>query len=283
MELKIVSGCSGAGKSVALRVLEDLGYYCVDNLPVVLLPQFISTQPTGNNKVAVSIDIRNMPADPAEITRVLAQLPDDLDIDVFFLDAENKELIKRFSETRRLHPLSKENLTLEQSIVREKELLLPLKERADRVIDSTGHSVHNLSESVRNLILGRSSKDLVIVFESFGFKHGLPSDADFVYDVRFLPNPHWEPSLRPLTGLDEPVKLYLSAQSEVSMLIAQIKGFLEFWLPALENNNRSYLTVAIGCTGGQHRSVYIAQHLADYFQSTGQQVQIRHRTLEKQQ
>ncbi len=280
MQLKIVSGRSGSGKSVALRVLEDLGYYCVDNLPVNLLPQFVNAQTDDSSHIAVSIDIRNMPADPDEIAQTLAKLPADLDVDIFFLDADDKELVKRFSETRRLHPLSKNNLSLEQAIEKEKQLLTPLKERADKVINTSTHSVHDLSEAVRSLVLGRTSRDLVMVFESFGFKHGLPSDADYVFDVRFLPNPHWDPSLRPLTGLDEPVKMFLAAEQDVAMLIAQIKSFLESWLPALEKNNRSYLTVAIGCTGGQHRSVYIAQYLADYFKSNGQQVQIRHRTLE---
>ncbi|MDD1782221.1 RNase adapter RapZ [Enterovibrio sp. ZSDZ35] len=280
MQLKIVSGRSGSGKSVALRVLEDMGYYCVDNLPVTLLPQFVAEQIGDDSQIAVSIDIRNMPDDPDEISHTLAKLPKDLDIDLFFLDADDKELVKRFSETRRLHPLSRNNLTLEQAIEQEKHLLTPLKERADKVINTSNHSVHDLSEAVRSLVLGRSNRDLVMVFESFGFKHGLPSDADYVFDVRFLPNPHWEPALRPLTGLDEPVKMFLASEQDVAMLIAQIKSFLESWLPALEKNNRSYLTVAIGCTGGQHRSVYIAQFLADYFAANGQQVQIRHRTLE---
>lgn len=280
MQLKIVSGRSGSGKSVALRVLEDLGYYCVDNLPVNLLPQFLAAQDGKDSQIAVSIDIRNMPADPDEITDTLAKLPNDVDIDIFFLDADDAVLIKRFSETRRLHPLSRDNLSLEQAIEREKLLLTPIKERADKVINTSQHSVHDLSEAVRSLVLGRTNRDLVMVFESFGFKHGLPSDADYVFDVRFLPNPHWEPALRPLTGLDEPVKMFLAAEQDVAMLIAQIKSFLESWLPALENNNRSYLTVAIGCTGGQHRSVYIAQYLADYFSATGHQVQVRHRTLE---
>ncbi|MEZ8142636.1 RNase adaptor protein RapZ [Enterovibrio norvegicus FF-454] len=280
MQLKIVSGRSGSGKSVALRVLEDLGYYCVDNLPVDLLPQFVAAQNDDDSQIAVSIDIRNMPADPEEITQTLAQLPDDVDVDIFFLDADDNELVKRFSETRRLHPLSRDNLSLEQAIDKEKQLLTPLKERADKVINTSKHSIHDLSEAVRALVLGRTNRDLVMVFESFGFKHGLPSDADFVFDVRFLPNPHWEPALRPLTGLDEPVKMFLAAEQDVAMLIAQVKSFLESWLPALEKNNRSYLTVAIGCTGGQHRSVYIAQFLADYFAAHNHQVQIRHRTLE---
>lgn len=280
MQLKIVSGRSGSGKSVALRVLEDLGYYCVDNLPVNLLAQFVAMQCDKHCQIAVSIDIRNMPADPEEINHILAALPKDLDVDLFFLDADDNELVKRFSETRRLHPLSRDKLTLEQAIKKEKQLLKPLKACADKIINTSKHSVHDLSEAVRSLVLGRENRHLVMTFESFGFKHGLPQDADFVFDVRFLPNPHWDPSLRPLTGLDNPVKMFLAAEKDVTQMISQIRGFLQSWLPALEKNNRSYLTVAIGCTGGQHRSVYIAQYLADFFCAHGKQVQVRHRTLE---
>lgn len=280
MQLKIVSGRSGSGKSVALRVLEDLGYYCVDNLPVNLLPQFVAMQENNDVQIAVSIDIRNMPANPNEISQILATLPDDVEVELFFLDADDHELVKRFSETRRLHPLSRDKLSLEQAILKEKELLKSLKARANKVINTSKHSVHDLSETFCSLILGRTKRDLVMIFESFGFKHGLPPDADYVFDVRFLPNPHWDPALRPLTGFDKPVKMFLAAEKDVAMLIAQITSFLKSWLPSLEKNNRSYLTVAIGCTGGQHRSVYIAQYLADYFSSNGQQAQVRHRTLE---
>lgn len=279
MQLKIVSGRSGSGKSVALRVLEDLGYYCVDNLPINLLSQFVTMQKNRGFHLALSIDIRNMPTNLEEITEILTTLSSDVDIEFFFLDADDHELLKRFSGTRRLHPLSRDNLSLEQAILKEKELLNPLKARADKVINTSKYSVHDLSEAFRSLILGRTKRDLVMIFESFGFKHGLPPDADYVFDVRFLPNPHWDPSLRPLTGLDQPVKIFLAAEEDVAKIIAQIKGFLESWLPALEKSNRSYLTVAIGCTGGQHRSVYIAQYLADYFSKKGQQAQVHHRTL----
>lgn len=279
MQLKIVSGRSGSGKSVALRVLEDLGYYCIDNLPINLLSQFVTMQKNRGFHLALSIDIRNMPTNLEEITEILTTLSSDVDIEFFFLDADDHELLKRFSGTRRLHPLSRDNLSLEQAILKEKELLNPLKARADKVINTSKYSVHDLSEAFRSLILGRTKRDLVMIFESFGFKHGLPPDADYVFDVRFLPNPHWDPSLRPLTGLDQPVKIFLAAEEDVAKIIAQIKGFLESWLPALEKSNRSYLTVAIGCTGGQHRSVYIAQYLADYFSKKGQQAQVHHRTL----
>lgn len=280
MMLMVVSGRSGSGKSIALRVLEDLGYYCVDNLPVSLLPQFVETLEGRQQNVAVSIDVRNLPAEPEDIRNTLDSLSEDVDVNVIFLDADDKALVKRYSETRRLHPLSRDNMSLEQAIQSESALLTPIKERADLVIDTTSKSIHDLSETVRSRVLGRDARELIMVFESFGFKHGLPTDADFVFDVRFLPNPHWIPDLKPLTGLDQGVKEYLASHPEVNQLINQIRNFIETWLPMLEKNNRSYLTVAIGCTGGQHRSVYVAQKLAEHFRYEGHQVQVRHRTLE---
>ena len=279
----VISGNSGAGKSVALRVLEDLGYYCVDNLPVDLLSQFVESIQHSSQNVAVSVDIRNLPKDPSLLKNTLAELKQSHDVTVIFLDAEDKELIKRYSETRRLHPLSLigEQCSLEQAVELEKNILSDFKEEADLVLDTTTKSIHDLSETLRSRILGRESKELVMVFESFGFKHGLPTDADYVFDVRFLPNPHWEPGLRPMTGLDKPVADYLEKHDDVIQLKEQIQGFLTTWLPALEKNNRSYLTVAIGCTGGQHRSVYITQQLGQYFKEQGKQVQIRHKTLER--
>ncbi|MCW8330443.1 RNase adapter RapZ [Photobacterium sp. SDRW27] len=280
MRLMVVSGRSGSGKSVALRVLEDLGYYCVDNLPVNLLPQLVNTVENNQQDIAVSIDVRNMPDEPEEIRSTLDSLSEKLDVNVIFLDADDKELVKRYSETRRLHPLSRDNMSLEQAIQSESACLGELKEHADLVIDTTNKSIHDLSETVRSRVLGRNTRELVMVFESFGFKHGLPTDADYVFDVRFLPNPHWVPELKPLTGLDQGVKEFLSGHAEVNQLIYQIRNFIETWLPMLEKNNRSYLTVAIGCTGGQHRSVYIAQQLAEHFRHEGHQIQVRHRTLE---
>ncbi|OZS46015.1 RNase adapter RapZ [Photobacterium sanguinicancri] len=280
MMLMVVSGRSGSGKSVALRVLEDLGYYCVDNLPVNLLPQFIKTVENNQQDIAVSIDVRNMPTQSGEIQKILSSLSSQLDVNVMFLDADDKELVKRYSETRRLHPLSRNNMSLEQAIQSESAILSDLKEHADLVIDTTKQSIHDLSETVRSRVLGRENRDLIMVFESFGFKHGLPTDADYVFDVRFLPNPHWVPELKPQTGLDLGVKEFLASHPEVNQLTNQIRNFVETWLPMLEKNNRSYLTIAIGCTGGQHRSVYVAQQLAEHFIHAGQQVQIRHRTLE---
>ncbi|WIG81519.1 RNase adapter RapZ [Photobacterium damselae] len=280
MRLMVVSGRSGSGKSVALRVLEDLGYYCVDNLPVNLLTQFIETIGDEQQDVAVSLDVRNMPSDTQALEMILNDLSNKVDLNILFLDADNKELVKRYSETRRLHPLSRDNMSLEQAILSESKIMEVIKERADLVVDTTGKSIHDLSETVRSRVLGRESRELILVFESFGFKYGLPTDADYVFDVRFLPNPHWVPELKPQTGLDEGVKTFLASHAEVNQLIYQVRNFIETWLPMLEKNNRSYVTVAIGCTGGQHRSVYIAQQLAKYFQRSGQQIRIRHRTLE---
>lgn len=280
MRLMVVSGRSGSGKSVALRVLEDLGYYYVDNLPVNLLTQFIETIGDEQQDVAVSLDVRNMPSDTQALEMILNDLSNKVDLNILFLDADNKELVKRYSETRRLHPLSRDSMSLEQAILSESKIMEVIKERADLVVDTTGKSIHDLGETVRSRVLGLESRELILVFESFGFKYGLPTDADYVFDVRFLPNPHWVPELKPQTGLDEGVKTFLASHAEVNQLIYQVRNFIETWLPMLEKNNRSYVTVAIGCTGGQHRSVYIAQQLAEYFQRSGQQIRIRHRTLE---
>ena len=281
--LVIISGLSGAGKSVALRVLEDLGYYTVDNLPISLFEQFAASTKNSKQNVAVSVDIRNLPDNPELVISKLEEIRESTDITLFFLCASTDSLLKRYSETRRIHPLSlgTETLSLAQAIEKERKKLDYMKEHADLVIDSTDQSIHELSELVRMRVLGRERQDLVMVFESFGFKYGLPNDADFVFDVRFLPNPHWEPNLRDFTGLDRPVKTFLQAQTDVKELEADIRDFVAKWLPKLEKNNRSYLTVAIGCTGGKHRSVYLTQQLGEYFKAQGNQVQIRHTSIEK--
>lgn len=283
MRLIIVSGHSGAGKSVALRVLEDLGYYCVDNLPVNLLDAFVQSIAESKQNVAVSIDIRNIPKRMKELSETLKKLKESLDVSVVFLDADKETLLKRYSETRRIHPLSKgeHTHTLDQAIDQEKKILKPLREIADILLDSSNQSLHELSETIRTRVEGHERKELIMVFESFGFKYGLPTDADYVFDVRFLPNPHWEPSLRPMTGLDGPIKAFLERHEEVLELKHQIESFIEHWLPMLERNNRSYLTVAIGCTGGKHRSVYLTQQIGEYFAELGHKVRIRHTGLEK--
>lgn len=283
MELVIVSGRSGAGKTVALRCIEDLGYYCVDNLPVVLLPNLVEISRGKYDRIAVSIDVRNLPTDPNSVHEVLQtiQQVDELKIVSLFIDADDSILIKRYSETRRIHPLTKlGNFTLEQAIKQESSLLAPLSTYTDLRIDTGNLNIYSLSEIITTRLLGRKSKELVIVIESFGFKNGNPKDADFVFDARFLPNPHWIPKLRSLTGLDEAVIEYLKSKEEVVEFINQIDVFINNWLPQIERNNRSYLTVAIGCTGGQHRSVYIAEQLAERFKNRNKTVQIRHLSLE---
>ena len=277
MELIIISGPSGSGKSVALRVLEDLGYYCVDNIPVNLLPSLVRSVSDNYDKIAVSIDVRNLPKEQQEFNDILEYLPGFANPTLFYLDSDDQTLIKRFSETRRLHPLSIDSLPLDLAIKQEKILLDVLITRADFMIDTTDLSVHQLAESIREKILGKKDKKLIITFMSFGFKHGIPKEADYVFDARFLPNPHWEPDLKPLTGLDQPVKDYLASHSIVQKFTWQIQTFVQTWLPHLERNNRSYLTIAIGCTGGQHRSVYLAQTIGESFAKSHANVKIRHR------
>ena len=277
MELIIISGRSGSGKSVALRVLEDLGYYCVDNIPVNLLPSLVRSVSDNYDKIAVSIDVRNLPKEQQEFNDILEYLPGFANPTLFYLDSDDQTLIKRFSETRRLHPLSIDSLPLDLAIKQEKILLDVLITRADFMIDTTDLSVHQLAESIREKILGKKDKKLIITFMSFGFKHGIPKEGDYVFDARFLPNPHWEPDLKPLTGLDQPVRDYLASHSIVQKFTWQIQTFVQTWLPHLERNNRSYLTIAIGCTGGQHRSVYLAQTIGESFSKTHANVKIRHR------
>lgn len=283
MKLIVVSGRSGSGKTVALRVLEDLGYYCVDNLPVSLLFQLVAELRGKYEQIAVSIDVRNLPATSDELVSILdaIRLHQDLQFSSFFFDADNATLLKRYGESRRLHPLSRQHFTLEQAIKQETNLLSPLSSSADLRIDTSHLSIHDLSEQIRERVLGKKEHELVMVFESFGFKHGIAKDADFVFDARFLPNPHWIAELKSLTGQDDPVQRYLQSQPDVVKYTNQLISLLETWLPQLERNNRSYVTVAIGCTGGQHRSVFIAEQLANHFQNLGKNVQRRHRTLEK--
>lgn len=283
MELIIVSGRSGSGKTVALRVLEDLGFYCVDNLPITLLQELTLTLRAHNQRIAVSLDIRNLPKNEMHLNQTFETLKNtpDLKITTLFLNTDTDILIKRFSETRRLHPLSEQATTLEEAIEQEKIYLMPLHGHADLAIDTSGLNIHELSELIRERLLGKKTHEVVLVFESFGFKHGLPKDADFVFDARFLPNPHWIPELQGLTGLNQEVREYLSLQPEVSRYKLQIKNFLFSWLPLLERTDRSYLTICIGCTGGQHRSVYLAEYLARTFRSTNKHVQVRHRSLKQ--
>ncbi|TCP97743.1 UPF0042 nucleotide-binding protein [Cricetibacter osteomyelitidis] len=282
MELIIISGRSGAGKSVALRALEDIGYYCIDNLPLVLLPQLADILAKNQQAVAISLDIRNLPETPNILDEILTEISTQYQVRIIFLDADRNILIHRYSDSRRLHPLSSQSdLSLETAIDLEREYLDPLVQNANLIIDTSNLSTHSLAEHLREFLRGNTDKELKIVVVSFGFKYGLPLDADYVFDVRFLPNPHWDPALRPQTGLDQGVINFLSQHKEVHNFIYLTRNYIETWLPMLEKNNRSYLTIAIGCTGGKHRSVYIAEQLGNYFKDKGKNVKIQHKSLEK--
>ena len=284
MRLIIVSGRSGSGKSTALNVLEDVGYYCIDNLPAGLLPDLIkqaqATKSPEYEHMAVSIDARNATGDFAAVPALLKSLGDDVDTDVIYLDANSANLIKRFSETRRKHPLSNQHTALKTAIEDEKLLLEPLASAADLTINTSDMSVHDLRDLIKKRVTGPdSSSGMSILFISFGFKRGIPIDADFVFDVRCLPNPYWVPDIRGQTGLEEGVTDYLDKQPEVQEMFDDISNYLEKWLPRFEANNRSYLSVAIGCTGGQHRSVYISERLKNWYSQKHENVQVHHREL----
>ena len=281
MEIIIISGRSGAGKSVALRALEDAGYYCVDNIPLDLLPQLTDILSQSLSSFSISLDIRNIPNSANTLEQTLNTLQKYHQLKIIFLEADRGTLIRRYSDSRRLHPLSLKDLSLEAAIDEEYRYLEPLIQHANFIIDTTHLSTHTLAERLREFLRGNSDKELKIVVESFGFKYGIPLDADYVFDVRFLPNPHWDPTLRPMTGLDTPVAEFLNSHTQVNEFIYLTRNYIDTWLPMLEKNNRSYLTIAIGCTGGKHRSVYIAQQLGEYFQAKGKIVQIQHKSLER--
>ncbi len=281
MELIIISGRSGSGKSVALRALEDMGYYCVDNIPLSLIPNLVHILSETHHSIVVSLDIRNYPNYIEKFDNFLTQLPDYLNTRFIFLDCDPNVLIQRYSDSRRLHPLSTQNLSLESAINLETERLKPLYQYANNIIDTTHLSTHELASKLRHLLTDNENKELHIVIESFGFKYGIPADADYVFDVRFLPNPHWDINLRPMTGLEKPVQDFLSRHKIVNDFISKTSDYLGNWLADLENNNRSYLTIAIGCTGGKHRSVFVAERLFDYFKNHTENLKIRHRQLEK--
>lgn len=284
MRLIIVSGRSGSGKSTALDVLEDNGFYCIDNLPAGLLPELAerTLQDTEllHPQVAVSIDARNLPSQLKRFPEILEEVrARHIKCDVIYLDADEETLLKRFSETRRRHPLTNENRSLAEAIADESLLLGPITDLADLQIDTTHLNLYQLRDSLKLRLLNQPEPGTAFLVESFGFKRGMPVDADLVFDVRCLPNPYWKPDLRDFSGLDQPVADYLAAQADVEEMFQDILAYLKKWLPRFAASNRAYVTVAIGCTGGHHRSVYLANRLGETLKPTLKNVQVRHRDL----
>lgn len=287
MKLVVITGLSGSGKSIALHTLEDEDYYCVDNLHLGLLDALIGL--LGNNtdrpisKVAVGIDARGTTQSELErFPEILNRLKaSGIDVHTVFLEAENQMLIKRFSETRRRHPLSRPGVPLLEAIRKERELLATISASADLKIDTTNTSLHQLRAMIRDRVGSGSGTGLSLLLQSFGYKHGIPPDSDFVFDIRCLPNPHWEPSLRSLTGRDQAVQDFLASHPQTGQMCRMIREFFEYWIPRFEQENRSYLTVSIGCTGGQHRSVYLVEQLSAHFHANrGGRILTRHRELD---
>ncbi len=284
MRIIVVSGLSGSGKSVALHMLEDLGFFCIDNLPAALLKPFIShtvrsAEPTYS-RAGIGLDARNTAHEIATVPQLIEELErGGIECEVLFLVATDEELLRRFAETRRKHPMSRERLSLREAIDTERRLLEPIAHAADMIIDTSRMGVHELRQVVRLRVEQRAAGPLSITLESFGYKHGIPGDADFVFDARSLPNPYWEPELRALTGRDPEVIRYLESHSSVARLIEDIARFVEARIPEYQATSRGYLTVAIGCTGGQHRSVYIVDRLVARFSAEYPQVAARHCAL----
>ncbi|MDO9479693.1 RNase adapter RapZ [Hydrogenophaga sp.] len=283
IELVLITGMSGSGKSIALNALEDVGFYCVDNLPPELLEPFLALEQSHRaNKVAIAMDVRSassLPSLPQRLALLQNSPTRKVQLTILFLDASTDTLVRRFSETRRLHPLSlktshDQRRALTEAIEHERELLKELHELA-LVMDTSLIRASQLRSQIKEM-LGSSQSPLTLIFESFAFKRGIPMNADFMFDVRMLPNPHYEPELKPLTGRDEPVATFLAAQPEVVQMREQIQGFLQYWLPHMLRDHRSYVTVAIGCTGGQHRSVYLVEQLAHVFAAKWS-TRVRHR------
>lgn len=280
-QLLVVSGLSGSGKTGALATLEDLGWFCIDNLPAGLLLAFAAQTLDARlyPRIAIGIDARNRPEDLRQLPHALSELAASGVLPrLLFLDSTDEVLVKRYSETRRPHPLSRTGLGLREAIASERSLMKPLRDIADHLIDTSELNVHQLKRRV-TVDLGLEAGGLSLLFESFAFKRGVPGEADFVFDARSLPNPHWDPRLRPLSGRDQPVREYFEGTPEMERYVEDVRDFLARWLPSAASTERAYLTVAIGCTGGRHRSVYIAEALAEYFRSRPGQVLCFHREL----
>ncbi|WP_028079708.1 RNase adapter RapZ [Solimonas soli] len=283
MKLAFISGLSGSGKTVALKQYEDIGYYCIDNLPLQLVSIFIRRALKRSDgryeRLAIGIDARESAHEIARFPKYLESLrTKGIEVSVLFLRAEDSVLLQRYSETRRRHPLAQGDCPLSEAIRRERQLLAPIANAADATIDTSQKNLHALREEIQGLVPGSGGK-LSLMFMSFGFKNGIPEDADFVFDIRILPNPHWEPELRKLTGRDAAVAQWLDGHEATGRLFADISAFLERWLPEYQKQDRAYLTVAIGCTGGQHRSVYFVEKLGERFRGHIENLTIRHREL----
>ena len=285
MKLIIVSGRSGSGKSTVLHVLEDLGFYCIDNLPIGLLVPLTKEaleqdSPGRLAKMAVSIDARNLSGELSNFESLYRRLQQTgVTVEIIYLDADEQSLLQRFHATRRKHPLSDDRTSLREAINNEKQLLDPLSRLADLYIETTGLSMYELRDMVKQRVAGRREQELALLFQSFGFKHGVPLDSDFVFDVRCLPNPYWDTSLRGFVGTDQPIIDFLEKDPLTRKMVADLTGFLETWLPSFADSNRSYMTISIGCTGGHHRSVYTCEQLGRYSHSRYSNVQVRHTEL----
>lgn len=280
MHLVIISGRSGSGKTIALHALEDLGFYCIDNLPVTLLPELEHYLENPQEQVGVSIDVRNIPAGLTQFKDIVQKLnKPGYTCKIVYLDADDNILLKRFSETRRKHPLTESQVSLREAIQKEHQILEPISSLADLTIDTGTLSNQGLHQMMRERLAANHGNNLQILIQSFGYKHGVPPDADFVFDVRCLPNPYWEPKLRDLTGQNNAVIDFLSAQTQVQNMLNDIVDFLQRWIPRFSADNRSYLTIAIGCTGGRHRSVYLTDAIGQILKKTLHAVQVRHRDL----
>ncbi len=287
MKLIIISGRSGSGKSSALNMLEDLGFYCIDNLPASLLPALAlqslksETRTTAQSNVAVSIDARNNHDELSQFSLIFENIPSDIDTNIIYLDADNNTLLKRFSETRRKHPLSSLTVSLSEAINRETELLDSIAQKADLIIETSKMTFHELREVISDRISDKPASEMSLLFQSFGYKSHIPVDSDIVFDVRCLPNPYWNKALRPYNGNDKEIIEYLEKKDDVIAMIDSIIGYLTTWLPKFKQTNRSYMTISIGCTGGQHRSVFMTNALYKHFSNKMNLVQIRHLELDK--
>ena len=280
MRLVIISGRSGSGKTIALQALEDLGFYCIDNLPLSFLSQLESQVGELHPQVAVSIDVRNSPSDSSEYQKLINDLQKAKQhCEIVYLDAEENALLKRFSETRRKHPLTSPTTSLREAIRKEHDILAPIASLADLMINTSPLSRQALYNLIRERIVHYQGSKIQLLLQSFGFKHGLPPEADFIFDIRCLPNPYWQAELRPFNGLDKPVKDYLENISDMQAMLNDISQFIMRWIPRFEADNRSYITIAIGCTGGQHRSVYMTEKLLETLSHHLNNIQVRHREL----